>query len=86
MMARATTSLLLLLAIISIAAPLVADIGCEDSCGPHCGDCAWCPHAADLLAADGAVTLPVTAVVSVTTASSPTTPPRASDHVPLLAS
>ncbi|HEX2463610.1 MAG TPA: hypothetical protein VHR17_03230 [Thermoanaerobaculia bacterium] len=82
---RAPAWCLLLLALSAVAVPLLADDGCDESCGSHCGDCVWCPLAADMANVDDAMGLSSTDLRSAPHQCSAPAVPRALDHVPLLA-
>ena len=82
---RLFTWCLLLLVLSAVAAPLLADDGCDEPCGSHCGDCAWCPLAADLSDDDDAMGLSSADLRSIPHQRSAPAVPRALDHVPLSA-
>ena len=67
-----------------LATPLVADDGCEEPCGSHCGDCAFCPLAADLEEAATPAGLLSMAILVAGEHDPPSEFPRALDHVPLV--
>jgi hypothetical protein len=75
--------LLLLIAGLSLAAPILAGDPCDEDCGAHCGDCASCPLAADLDVAPvsgGLTSIDFAAVLAIHPRADF---PRALDHVPL---
>jgi hypothetical protein len=76
---------LLLLVLSAVAAPLAAGDGCDEPCGSHCGDCAWCPVAADMTGVDDAMGLSSADLRSSPPRRSALAVPRTLDHVPLLA-
>jgi hypothetical protein len=82
--ARFVAFSVLLLAVIWLAVPLLAD-ACDDDCGSHCGDCAWCPVSADLSSAGDDICMSSVDLRPGTDRRSQSVLPRALDHVPLLA-
>jgi hypothetical protein len=76
---------LLVLAALSLTAPLLAVDECDESCGTHCGDCALCPLAADLGVAVVPPILISTEFAVALRLGSRADFPRVLDHVPLSA-
>jgi hypothetical protein len=84
MPARARTAFLfLLLAFVGVIAPLLAGDDCEEPCGPYCGDCVWCPLAAELSIGGHSVDLVSTLVTGGSNRSAFLQPARVVDHIPL---
>jgi hypothetical protein len=81
---RRAARLFLLLALMGVAAPLLADDACDEPCGVHCGDCVWCPLAGDLSLASHGVDLPSAEFSGGSHRSAPFEFARIVDHVPLL--
>jgi hypothetical protein len=75
--------LFLLLAFAGVFAPLVAGEDCDEPCGPHCGDCVWCPLVADLAMVAHSVDLFSAALTGGADRFAFLGPARVLDHIPL---
>jgi hypothetical protein len=80
---RTAARWLLLVVLVSLAAPLLAEDACDEACGTHCGDCAWCPLAADLHGTDDPARQSSGDLLPSRVASPGSDSPRVLDHVPL---
>lgn len=80
---RTAARWLIVLVVLSVAAPLLAEDACEEACGAHCGDCAWCPLAADLHVTADPVRVISADLPPSMHRTSHSDSPRALDHVPL---
>jgi hypothetical protein len=80
-----TAFVLLLLAFAGVLAPLVAGGDCDESCGPHCGDCVWCPLAAEFSIATHSIDLLSAALACGSDHVVFLHPARVLDHIPLAA-
>jgi hypothetical protein len=75
---------LLLVLAASLSLPLTAADGCDEPCGTHCGDCAWCPLTAELQDGDDAVRMIGDDLPARADRGSRPAFSRALDHVPIL--